>query len=224
MSKNRASGSDTESASSSDEKNTRVGFNRVWAKLPHISLYQMSISATAGYCCMINGLWAMYPNFAQYKTPARCQSVFDGSDTGYDMSFDQVQNLTTSLSCGGHVPDSDKLDACFACNLTNFDFGQCEDGTSFDGLYACLSLSNVLDGSQWEECDDYVYDKSLRPGVLNWRGEEWNSVVSEFGWVCDKDLASSLITSLGMVGKFIGALVAGWYADRFGRKNCIMGE
>ena len=48
-------------------------------------------------------------------------------------------------------------------------------------------------------------------------------MVSEFGWVCDKDLASSLITSLGMVGKFFGALIAGWYADKFGRKNCIIG-
>ena len=37
-----------------------------------------------------------------------------------------------------------------------------------------------------------------------------------------KDLASSLITSLGMVGKFMGALLAGWYTDKFGRKNSLM--
>ena len=38
----------------------------------------------------------------------------------------------------------------------------------------------------------------------------------------EKDLASSLITSLGMVGKFMGALLAGWYTDKFGRKNSLM--
>ena len=47
--------------------------------------------------------------------------------------------------------------------------------------------------------------------------------MSEFAWVCDKNLASSLITSLGMAGKFFGAMIAGWYADRFGRKNCLIG-
>ena len=66
MSKNRVSG-DSTSNSSSEEKGDYAGFNRIWSKMPHISWYQMMISATAGYCCIINGLWAMYPNFAQYK-------------------------------------------------------------------------------------------------------------------------------------------------------------
>jgi len=181
----------------------------------------MMISATAGYCCIINGLWAMYPNFAQYKVPARCHSVFD--DGGFEnLTFDEIHNLTTSLPCGDHTPESDKLDACNACDLTGFNLSDCADDDSFKGLYKCLSVPDVLQNQVWSECDEYVYDKSLQPGAISWRGEEWNSVVSEFGWVCDKDLASSLITSLGMVGKFIGALIAGWYADRFGRKNCIM--
>ena len=77
MSKNRVKGSDTESK-------TYVGFNRVWSVLPHISIYQVVISAAAGYQAIIAGIMAMYPNFAQYKTPARCTSVFD--TMGYNLT------------------------------------------------------------------------------------------------------------------------------------------
>ena len=60
------------------EKNEKLkGFNIVWSKLPHISFYQLRLSIFGGYCCFISGLWATYPNFAQYKPPTRCQTAFD---------------------------------------------------------------------------------------------------------------------------------------------------
>ena len=90
--------------------------------------------------------------------------------------FDEIHNLTNSLPCGDHIPAGDKLDDCSSCNLTEFDFDQCEDSESFQGLYSCLSSSNLTNFS-WQECDSYVYDKSLQPGDLSWRGEEWNSVL-----------------------------------------------
>ena len=84
--------------------------------------------------------------------------------------------MTNSLPCGDHIPAGDKLDDCASCNLTDFNFGQCDDSISFEGLYACLSSSNLSDLT-WEDCESYVYDKSLQPGALSWRGEEWNSVL-----------------------------------------------
>ena len=62
---------------SKDKSEELKGFNVVWKKLPHISLYQVRLSVLGGYCCFISGLWATYPNFAQYKPPTRCQTVFD---------------------------------------------------------------------------------------------------------------------------------------------------
>ena len=49
---------------------------------------------------------------------------------------------------------------------------------SFEGLYECMSVPGILENQVWVECQEYVYDKSLQPGALSWRGEEWNSVVS----------------------------------------------
>ena len=59
------------------------GFNIVWSKLPHISWYQLRLSILGGYCCFISGLWATYPNFAQYKPPTRCQTAFDIDPQAY---------------------------------------------------------------------------------------------------------------------------------------------
>ena len=67
----------SESSDSSENDEKLKGFNVVWSKLPHISLYQLRLSILGGYCCFISGLWATYPNFAQYKPPTRCQTVFD---------------------------------------------------------------------------------------------------------------------------------------------------
>ena len=99
--------------------------------------------------------------------------------------FDEIHNLTNSLPCGDHIPAGDKLDDCSSCNLTEFDFDQCEDSESFQGLYSCLSSSNLTNFS-WQECDSYVYDKSLQPGDLSWRGEEWNSVLGSIEKLFDK--------------------------------------
>ena len=62
---------------SKDKNDELKGFNVVWKKLPHISWYQVRLSVLGGYCCFISGLWATYPNFAQYKPPTRCKTVFD---------------------------------------------------------------------------------------------------------------------------------------------------
>ena len=60
-----------------------TGFDKIWTELPHISVYQLRIFGVAGYIAMMGGFMAMYPVFAQYKPPTRCQTVFD-KNTKYD--------------------------------------------------------------------------------------------------------------------------------------------
>ena len=150
----------------------------------------------AGYTCIVNGLWGVYPVFAQYKTPARCKTDFDFLESNlryftlnlrYHLlrSYHQINNLTTTLPCGDHNPDG-KLDACSYCQ---FDIDNCAKFNDFEEIRSCLTQSKLTD-NKWVSCSSYVYDKSLHPGGISWRGEEWNSVVSQFDWVCEKDLAS----------------------------------
>ena len=60
-----------------------TGFDKIWTELPHISAYQVRISGVAGYLAIMGGFMAIYPVFAQYKPPTRCQTVFD-ANTIYD--------------------------------------------------------------------------------------------------------------------------------------------
>ena len=73
------------------------------------------------------------------------------------------------------------------------------------------------------ECSSYNFDHSLRPGVTNiYNDEPWQTAVTEFLLLCDLNWFNALLTSMGLVGIFIGAFIAGLYTDRFGRKNAIL--
>ena len=58
--------------------------------------------------------------------------------------------------------------------------------------------------------------------TTNWRGGEWQSTATEFKLICDRKIINKLLTSIGMGGLFLGALIGGAYAEKFGRKNCII--
>jgi OCT family organic cation transporter-like MFS transporter 4/5 len=54
------------------------------------------------------------------------------------------------------------------------------------------------------------------------QGHAWQTTVSAFNTVCSEKWLGSLMTSSGIIGQFTGAVFAGMYTDRFGRKNAIL--
>ena len=54
------------------------------------------------------------------------------------------------------------------------------------------------------------------------RDEPWETAATEFELYCGNEEINALLTSMGMVGLFIGAFIAGMYSDKFGRKNAII--
>ena len=48
------------------------------------------------------------------------------------------------------------------------------------------------------------------------------TVISEFGLVCEKDNYSSFISSISLFGLFFGAISTGFASDRYGRKTIIL--
>ena len=62
-----------------------------------------------------------------------------------------------------------------------------------------------------ENCSDYNYHFAL----FN------QTVISEFGLVCEKDNYSSFISSISLFGLFFGAVSTGFASDKYGRKKII---
>jgi len=196
------------------------GFDDIWNVLPHISVYQIRISGLAGYLAFVAGFMAMYPVFAQYKPDARCQSVFD-QDPQFDfLTFDEVKELMTNTpSCNNYVTGESE---CSMCNFTMEAIDSCADAASFDGLSKCLSDSSFQTAFSWVACDEYEFDRSLRPDVTRIDGAQWQTAITEFSLICGMDWFNALLTAMGLFGLFIGAFIAGMYTDRFGRKNSIV--
>ena len=86
----------------------------------------------------------------------------------------------------------------------------------------CTSEPDFQAKASWVECDGYEFDRSLRPGVTNYNGEPWETVVTEFELLCDMAWFNSFLMAMAFVGLFLGAFVATTYIDRFGRKNAIL--
>ena len=86
----------------------------------------------------------------------------------------------------------------------------------------CVNTTSFQSQFKWEECDDHVFNRAAVRDINNTQGEPWQTSVTEFGLFCGQDSINALLTSMGSVGVFLGALIAGMYADKFGRKNAIM--
>ena len=93
--------------------------------------------------------------------------------------------MTTTLPCGDDNVNED-FSECSFCNYTSFDFDASCEGTSFENLTKCLT-ENYQDFT-WEECSTYEFDRQLRPDVLNWYGEKWETAVTEFELFCGQEM------------------------------------
>lgn len=100
------------------------------------------------------------------------------------MTWSEVHNLTTTLPCGTDELNKD-FSECSFCNFTSFDFDEKCDGTTVENLTECLT-NNYMDFT-WEECNIYEFDRALRPDVLNWYGEKWQTAVTEFQLFCGQE-------------------------------------
>ena len=105
---------------------------------------------------------------------------------------------------------------CWSCNFT--DISSCGTVSSYAEIAECVGKAEFQQQFTWEECSDHIFNRAAIRNTT----EPWETSVTEFGLFCGQDEINALLTSMGMVGLFIGAFIAGLYADKFGRKNAIM--
>ncbi|CAG5108276.1 Oidioi.mRNA.OKI2018_I69.chr1.g3719.t1.cds [Oikopleura dioica] len=167
----------------------------------------------------------MYPVFAQYTPPYRCESVFDNNDDFSWLTWKQIENLTTTDTpyCSG-FDSSDLSSGCGHCVFDPISIDSCDHQQSFEALKTCLGKP-AQEIANWTNCNDqFNFDCSLRnrTNLLFDAGEPWETAVTQFKLICGDEWFDSLSTALGLLSLMIGAYIAGIYVDRFGRKNAIM--
>ena len=131
--------------------------------------------------------------------------------------------LTTNTPfCNDYEPDDCE---CSHCNFSLVAVKTCPTDSSYEDLFDCTKTKEFQSQFTWTKCNGYAFDRALRPNITNSlfdKGQPWETVVTQFDLVCDKEWVSSLALTLAAVGDFVGALFAGVYVDRFGRKNGIV--
>ncbi|CAG5078959.1 Oidioi.mRNA.OKI2018_I69.PAR.g9134.t1.cds [Oikopleura dioica] len=173
-------------------------FDDIWNVLPHFSGYQLWITAVAGYISMVGGLCALFPVFGQWTPPYHCKSPLD--DQFSSLTFAEISTLHQNVL---------GLDSC---ETAKFSVTQnCTHSTNFSDIEGCLKkeISNSTIESYDCQPDDFLYN------------------MEAIGQPIDKDnmlfrsWLGSLMTSAGIIGQWLGAIFAGIYADRFGRRNAV---
>lgn len=83
----------------------------------------------AGYVSFLAGFTALYPVFAQYKPPTRCQTIFDIETKFEFLTWGEIKNLSTSTPfCIGYERDIDC--DCNYCNIASDVVNDCVQGLS----------------------------------------------------------------------------------------------
>ena len=72
-----ASNQDSNAPEQSDKQTEVFSFDSIWEKIPHISCYQFRLLILVGLMGFQGAFMAIYPVFAQYKPPVRCETIFD---------------------------------------------------------------------------------------------------------------------------------------------------
>ncbi|CBY43176.1 unnamed protein product [Oikopleura dioica] len=196
----------------------KKGFDHVWERLPHISFYQFWITTFPSVSSLMGGFMSIYPVFAQYKPPYRCQNGLDRAELSSNFSFQEISELTTETPfCKGFQPN--QLGGCFFCDFSDELIEKC-NSSSFSALKSCFGTA-AQQNSTWRACDDYEYDRGIRNNVTNFRGEKWETAVTEFTLHCGMEWFDSLSTALGLLGLLGGAFLAGLYSGIFFKYSTI---
>ncbi|XP_061720774.1 carcinine transporter-like isoform X1 [Cydia pomonella] len=105
-----------------------------------------------------------------------------------------------------------------------------------------LSAPGAIEGEDWERCWTFQTNWSLVLDTMAPPGNDtptapcqhgydfeltdipYHTVVSERGWVCDKSSYAPMAQSIFFAGSFVGGLLFGWLADRFGRIPALVGS
>lgn len=130
--------------------------------------------------------------------------------------------LKSSINKTFLIMRQDSNDECWSCNITDLSTCAFTNQINYDEVAACVEQPTFQEQFEWVECANHIFNRAAIRNTTNMNDEPWQTSVTEFGLFCGQDELNALLTSMGMVGLFIGAFIAGLYADKFGRKNAIM--
>nr|XP_039273412.1 organic cation transporter protein-like [Styela clava] len=173
-----------------------LDFDYLLERVGTFGKYQIIVFISLCYFGIPSGLNALASVFLSYTPEYRCLMYpFDNSSLYPNLTNEELFNLTTPLD--------DKNNPIDACQRYGYDLTECSGPNDF----SCVNKSEPL-----VSCDEYYYNDSPFE----------KTTVTEFDLVCDRRISHSLSSSAYMIGMFVGSLLFGNIADRFGRKFTII--
>ena len=173
------------------ETRPRVDYDTILASVGDLGLWHWLVLLCLVPPALLPGMWSVLFVFSGYVVHHRCR--VPGCDKG-DSQYDQPWlNFTTPR-------DGDSFSSCELYQYNNLSELQCSE----ENFYV----------KDTQECKEYVWDDTLFH----------STVVTEWSLVCDGH-QGQLMVDLGYtcysVGVFLGVLVPGFFADKFGRKRLM---
>ncbi|XP_076805670.1 solute carrier family 22 member 16-like [Clavelina lepadiformis] len=87
----------------------------------------------------------------------------------------------------------------------------------------CMKLITSCKENHTEKCSNVsIHEEQCDSGYWFDRMEFTNTIIMEWGLVCDKKIKISIATSLYMAGMWLGSIFFGYISDRFGRKPSMI--
>jgi len=174
-----------------------IDFDYVLTQIGGFGNVQIVLGFVIGYTAILSGFNTMSPVFINYTPDYRCNFPYLENSTEYNES--QILDMTTPKK------DNGEYDFCkqYSYNVTCA--SQADPG----------NVNSCIDSSTTTSCvSGYAFDDSVFP----------ETVITEFGLVCDQVYLDSLATALYMAGVLIGSIFFGYLCDKFGRKLVMIGS
>lgn len=186
--------------SSTDKQEKQLeGFDVIYKRIPHISIYQVWLFAAASYTVVLSG---------QVQNGS---VVLNAKPENY-RCFNSLDQLNGSSY--GNVAFASPHNPCKQYNVDWV--GNCPNAQTISDFEECSKNLNLTDVAECSVCDkSYFYSPS---------NTFTQTAITQFNWVCDDSIVpvSSISTSIFMLGLLFGALGFGNLSDRIGRKKGLM--